>query len=1594
MAIHITEGSGPPVGSPAEVGQHYVDTTNNLHYLSVGNTDPSDWLLVPASADNSLLGLDDTPGSYAGQAGKSLRVNSNADATVFEDTILLDNVDTPQSYGGAGGYALKVKQTEDGIEFVPGSGGSLPNGGVTDDILVKDSAVDGDATWQSLDTQPTITDLDSRVGINETDIGNNTTAIGDNTTDIGTNTTNIGTNTTDIGDNSSDITDLQTNKEDVVNKGAASGYAPLGGDSRVPKINMPTDTQYKDEKGGPNGYAPLDSGSRVPKVNLPADITYDGIDTINQNRAAYVDAINGSDTLDANRGNIDKPFQTINGALAYVTTQSPGPDNDWSVRIQPGVYIEPPLNVPGYTGIFGIDQLKVKIAPLNDTAPLLTMGIFTNLFNLNITGDIGLLGTGNITQSTISYPFAAASTIISCLISNGTTAIDIANGAGTDGDIGLFTLSMGQLGDNVTNIYKRGPATLLMTGVYCAGTGVPGNIGCHFVDGSVVWTSGNITNVETGIKLDNCSLNMSGADLSLVKFGVVADNNAQLAMTGCRLSASTVIVASEIAGSIGIQSNTTVTDGTIVKLTGCTLSNYESGAISSGTSFLEFGSCDILGGSYGVIVNNDGKLQWVGGTFQARDIPNAIGTIAIQATNDGFISVTNILIPVVEKFIVIDLNSKAVVTNCNLSTEDTLDSICIDASDNSTLYVADCIFGSLGQVTASTAIRCSDASVSKVVASEFTNYSNNIIVANNAKFTASACKFEVKGILTGTVGILSQDDSLVIGQNLSFVVQTGMYLQDTSSILMYNALFLGTSIEFQQVGAASISLTQCDINTDKILVADWSKVRGNYNSTKPGDNALVVLNPLYVGVPESGYISSMGEGGAYTRGMLVYEYNINTETFTDVTADAQEEGGADVGIPTVDPGSAIYFGTRLISGDGSGSVDFSGLKLFMSQIPVVGDGILLYEAWNGSSWFSINSMLTQGYSPYRYSNLEIAEVGNEYNSRLADNLNKSWERNNPIVPPLAEDYYWIRMVIGSNWLNSSWEQRIKITIPAAEVSSGMQIDMPIYLDLGIISDPTFWVNLNTDGSDLRITDSSGVNLLAQHLVFFDKTNSLGEMYFNSGSLTNASDNVFYIYYKNAGADPVVPLAANGQYNCWKFYDAVYHFQDGPENWNDATINQYNLTNDVAGGMIQRQDIFTQSVQTNADGNSGITMPDIDLFKDVGSKFCVESYVTRNAVELGKIYSLGNNQSQANRHDYFGMEAHSSGGIIYNVNATQYNGLSSANLDDGTWHQVVLYLDGTDLWTWRDGSSDGTTTPVLPATASTAPPKIGNRGQWGGAWWWSSTGGLDEIRITKNTISPGWFPTIYNNMRNPNTFTIFSPAETEATAEGSNPIDTTPRFSQTMLYPDCTVINPDGFIEFFGNARPIEESKATTASFKDSVGTKSAGIGEQVWLSSDFGVIAPIRFPPNVSTRVTDVTVAANDVDSSCDGKFRMHFISRNDDVGGNILIRILAYRSPNDYVYAETEGAAPTTPSAVVESFAIATIDPGTVDTDGFVTGTFSFPVRDPQISFNERANLFWATVERVGTSELDTYQGDIDVLSIRSYNTKWRMGEHIDFFE
>lgn len=78
-----------------------------------------------AAAPSAYLGLTDTPNSYAEQAGKRPVVNNAENAIEFLQSTFLESSDTPNAYTQAGAL-LRINATNDGLEFFPDVG-DIPN---------------------------------------------------------------------------------------------------------------------------------------------------------------------------------------------------------------------------------------------------------------------------------------------------------------------------------------------------------------------------------------------------------------------------------------------------------------------------------------------------------------------------------------------------------------------------------------------------------------------------------------------------------------------------------------------------------------------------------------------------------------------------------------------------------------------------------------------------------------------------------------------------------------------------------------------------------------------------------------------------------------------------------------------------------------------------------------------------------------------------------------------------------------------------------------------------------------------------------------------------------------------------------------------------------------------------------------------------------------------------------------------------------------------------------------------------------------------------------------------------------------------------
>jgi len=137
---------------PSTWGNLTLGTAGQL--LASGGPEGSPtWVTV----ERSFVGLADTPNTYLGQQGRSVRVNPGETGLEFftptvPPTAFTNLTDTPSSYVGQAGMVATVNATEDGLEFVTGGGGGGGGGGSTSLVTVTADTTLTNTTFSGLRT--------------------------------------------------------------------------------------------------------------------------------------------------------------------------------------------------------------------------------------------------------------------------------------------------------------------------------------------------------------------------------------------------------------------------------------------------------------------------------------------------------------------------------------------------------------------------------------------------------------------------------------------------------------------------------------------------------------------------------------------------------------------------------------------------------------------------------------------------------------------------------------------------------------------------------------------------------------------------------------------------------------------------------------------------------------------------------------------------------------------------------------------------------------------------------------------------------------------------------------------------------------------------------------------------------------------------------------------------------------------------------------------------------------------------------------------------------------------------------------------------
>lgn len=269
-----------------------------------------------------------------------------------------------------------------------------------------------------------------------------------------------------------------------------------------------------------------------------------------------------------------------------------------------------------------------------------------------------------------------------------------------------------------------------------------------------------------------------------------------------------------------------------------------------------------------------------------------------------------------------------------------------------------------------------------------------------------------------SITVIDATTGLSIDGSANLEIESGFIQDCTTGILLDDAILsmLGidckdntTDINVTNTGA-EMRIAGSNIDSTKMtFIAGFTNKIGAFvdpSSDAPSDKGLTVFGELNVGTPEKGHEAAFGEGDSTARGMLVYTEN-TSNTFVDVSSEAQSETGSTFTFTGIAADNRIYVGSSL--DNGTAKLFHYGIKAITTTATVLGAGEIRAEYYNGSAWVEFNTMSTKSSPDYTRHAKSIFERVATEQIRYCPDMLTDWTANDPMT--LGTSYFWIRLVI-------------------------------------------------------------------------------------------------------------------------------------------------------------------------------------------------------------------------------------------------------------------------------------------------------------------------------------------------------------------------------------------------------------------------------------------------------------------------------------------------------------------------------------------------------------------------------------------------------
>jgi hypothetical protein len=347
-------------------------------------------------------------------------------------------------------------------------------------------------------------------------------------------------------------------------------------------------------------------------------------------------------------------------------------------------------------------------------------------------------------------------------------------------------------------------------------------------------------------------------------------------------------------------------------------------------------------------------------------------------------------------------------------------------------------------------------------------------------------------------------------------------------------------------------------------------------------------------------------------------------------------------------------------------------------------------------------------------------------------------------------------VLSTNWYNSSWTKRVKVTVDKDKVPSDLT-DYPVYVNLANLPS-AFHTNVNqTDARDIRVTTSDGITEIPREVVFYDNGTDTGELHFK-GNLLSSTNTDFYIYYGNSSATEPASSSTYGSENVWNDYKMVVHFDEDPTTSNilDSTAGGHDGVPEASDlsrvtGIVGRATRHNKKI-IDFGSHSDNELTNEDFTISIWAKKSESSSGWSNVAYIAK-WNTGASTSTCE----WIIGATVGGGdnrpnINVAIGSTQYVASSPDGFSLDTWYLITAKRTGGTLSLFVNGVEKGTNTTLSTSSINTVSGRKVKTASIDFSTTLNLKGDIDEFRLVKGSaLSDNWITTEYNNQSSPNTF---------------------------------------------------------------------------------------------------------------------------------------------------------------------------------------------------------------------------------------------------